>query len=225
MQHVEKNVTVVPVPEVASISPERRETFENIFGRSGLESILMALSPGHILWTDDFVFAEVGRSELGVERIWTQAIVEHLANLGLIDRTLSDEAYAKLIGFDYQSTHFTGAVMVAALRVSNGSVDTFPMRQMIRAFKPLFVADRNVAFRLLAEFIFRLSMEPMLPETKCIATKAFLNTVPSDTTTKAQLASFGLQCARLMTLNPLAQADFVKCFDQWNREKLMLILS
>jgi len=67
-------------------------------------------------------------------------------------------------------------------------------------------------------------LEPLLPETKCIATKAFLNTFPSDTTTTAQMASFRLQCARLMTLNPLAQVDFIKCFDQWNREKLTLNL-
>jgi hypothetical protein len=193
-----------------------------MFGGSGLESALMALSPGHILWTDDFAFAEVGKSELGVERVWTQAIVEHVANLGLIDRMLADEAYAKLIGFDYHSTHFTGSVMLAALRVSNGSVDAFPMRQMVRTFRPLFVANQSVAFRLLAEFIVRLSIEPMLPETKCVAIKAFLDTFPSDTTTKAQLAAFRLQCARLMTLNPLAKANFMKCFDQWKREKLTI---
>jgi len=68
------------------------------------------------------------------------------------------------------------------------------------------------------------SVVRLIPETKCIATKAFLDTFPSDATTKAQLSSFRLQCARLMTLNPLAQADFVKCFDQWNREKLTLNL-
>jgi hypothetical protein len=106
--------------------------------------------------------------------------------------------------------------MIAALRVSNGSVDTFPMRQMIRAFGQLVGANQNASFRLLAEFILRLSVEPMLPETKCIATKALLNTFPNDSTTKAQLASFRLQCARLMALNPLVQADFVKCFNQWN---------
>jgi hypothetical protein len=219
MQYIEKNVTVVSVPEVAALAPERRGIFENLFGRSGLESASLALSPGHVLWTDDFVFAEVTKSELGVERVWTQAIVEYLANLGLIDRTLADEAYAKLIGFDYHSTHFTGAVMLAALRVSNGSVDAFPMRQMIRTFGPLLVANRSAGFRLLAEFILRLSIEPMLPETKCVAIKAFLDMFPGDTTTKAQLAAFRLQCARLMTLNPLARTDFIKCFDQWNREQ------
>jgi hypothetical protein len=222
MQCVENNTTVVTVPEVAALDPERRKGLEKIFGREGVKAIFAALTHGNILWTDDFVLAEVARSELGVERVWTQGLVEHLANRGLIDRAVAEESYAKLLGFNYQTTHFTGAVIVAALRGTNGSVDAFPMRQMIRVFGQLSANDRNAAFRLLAEFILRLSLEPLLPETKCIATKALLDTFPTDVSTKTQLASFRNQCARLMTLNPLASADFLRCFDQWNREKLTL---
>jgi len=110
--------------------------------------------------------------------------------------------------------------MVAALRVSNGSVDGFPMRQMVRAFQQLSSTNPNIAFQLLAGFILRMTSEPLLPETRCVATQALLNTFPNDAPTSAKLAAFKSQCARLMTLNPLAQADFIKCFDQWNSEKL-----
>jgi hypothetical protein len=75
---------------------------------------------------------------------------------------------------------------------------------------------------MLAEFVLKLSLEPLLPETKCMATKALLDAFPADATTKGQLAFFRVQCAGLMALNPLAQADFLRCFDQWNREKLTL---
>lgn len=214
MQCIERNASVVPVPQLATLTPERRELLTKVFGQYGLESAVLALSPGYIWWTDDFAAGEVAKSELGVERAWTQAVLEHIANLGLIDRGVVDEAYAKLIGFDYQSTHFTGAVMVAALRVSKGSVDTFPMRQIIRAFESLPTTNRNAAFGLLAVFILRLSLEPLLPETRCIAMKALLNSFPNDAETNAQLASFRAQCAQVMTLNPLAQVDFIKCFDR-----------
>src|SRR5207302_164927 len=97
------------------------------------------------LWTDDLVLAEVAKSELGVERVWTQALVEHLSNCGLIDRATAEEAYAKLVGFDYRSTQYTGAVILAALRVSHGSVARFPMQQIILVFGELSVKDRNAA--------------------------------------------------------------------------------
>jgi tetratricopeptide (TPR) repeat protein len=222
MQCVERNVSVIAVPQLATLTLERRELLEKILGRYGLESALLALSPGYIWWTDDFAAGEVAKSELGVERVWTQALLEHTANLGLMDRAAVDEAYARLVGLNYDSTHFTGAVMVAALRVSSGLVDRFPMRQIVHAFQSLPSTNRNLAFRLLAEFVLRMAHEALLPETRCIATKALLNTFPNDATTNAQLAAFRAQCASLMTLNPLAQADFIKCFDQWNRERLTL---
>lgn len=224
MQCVENNTTIVSVPEVASLDPERRKQLEKIFGWEGLEAAVAALVPGSILWTDDLVFAEVAKFELGVERVWTQAVIEHLANRGLIDRAVAEEAYAKLVGFNYQATHFRGSAIVAAFRVSNGSVDAFPMLQMIQAFRTLAAGaeNRKTAFLMLAEFILKLSLEPLLPETKCIATNAILDTFPTDAETKAQLAVFRVQCGSLMTLNPMAQADFLRCFDQWNRSKFTL---
>jgi transcriptional regulator with XRE-family HTH domain/transcription elongation GreA/GreB family factor len=217
---VEKNVSVTPVPQLATLTGERRDLLEKILGRHGLESALLALSPGHVLWTDDLVAGEVAKSELGVERVWTQAVMEHLGNLGVIGRSLVGEVHAKLVGFNYQSTHFTGGVMVAALRASNGSVDAFPMRQMVRTFEDIPSGNRIIALRQLAEFIFGLTREPFLPETKCVATRALLDKFPNDPSTNAQLAAFRSQCARLMTLNPVAQADFAKCFNQWGIERL-----
>jgi transcription elongation GreA/GreB family factor len=224
MQCVEKNTTVVSVPEVAALDPERRKVLEKAFGWEGLDAAVAALAPDSILWTDDLVFAEYAKSEVGVQRVWTQAVVEYLASLGLIEREIAQEAYAKLVGFNYQATHFKSGEMVAALRISNGSIDSFPTRQMMQAFAPLAasVADQQNAFLMLGEFILKLSLEPFLPETKCVATKALLDLFPTDAATKAQLQLFSVQCANAMNLHPMGRANFLRCFDQWKRERLML---
>lgn len=217
MQIVEQNTTVLPVPELAAFDPGRRETLKQLFGRDGLESAVLALTPGNILWTDDLVLAEVSKSELGTERVWSQAAIESLANRGLIDRSLADECHAKLLGFGYQSTHFTGGTIAAALRVSNGSIDRFPMKQAIEIFRGTIDNNRIIALRQLAEFVLRLSMEPMLPETKCVALKGLLDTFPRDSGTRTQLQALRDQCARLMILNPLEQRRFMACFDHWKQ--------
>lgn len=219
MQCIEKNTKIVSVPQLATLASERRELLTKLFGKYGLESALIAQSPGHVWWTDDFGAAEFAKSELSVERVWTQPVLEHMANLGLIDRGLVDEAFAKLVGFDYQCTRFSSAVMAAGLRVSNASVSAFPMRQIIRAFQPLPASDATLALTLLGQFALRLSLEPFLPETKCNALRAFLNTFPNNAVASAQLKLFRSLCARVLTLNPLAQADFIKCFDQWYKER------
>lgn len=100
------------------------------------------------------------------------------------------------------------------------------MRQMIQAFAPLAaspaVADRKTALRMLAEFILKLSLEPFLPETKCVATKALLDTFPTDAATQAQLDLFAVQCGKLMTVHPVGRTNFLRCFEQWKRGKLTL---
>jgi PIN domain associated with the TPR-GreAB-C-PIN system len=219
MRCVEHNTVVLPVPELAAFNADRRETLEQIFGRDGLESAVLALTPGSILWTDDLALSEVAKSELGTERVWTQVTIESLANRGLIDRSLTDECHAKLLGFGYHATHFTGATIVAALRVSNGSVAGFPMKQAVESFRATIANNRLIAFRQLAEFVLRLSREPMLPETKCLALESLLKSFPSDPATKAQLSSFRNQCAKLMILNPLEQQRFVTCFDRWSQQR------
>jgi hypothetical protein len=165
------------------------------------------------------VAAQAGEKELGSERVWTQALLEHLGTAGLLDRRTVDDAYSKLVGFNYQVTVITAAAVVAALNSTSGSLSSFPTRELLRAFAPLPIANLSGAFRLLAEIILKMTVEPLLPETRCIATKALLDTFPNDLKTKLQLATFRSQCAALMTLNPIAQADFLRCFDQWSRDK------
>jgi transcription elongation GreA/GreB family factor len=222
MQTVEQNTTILSVPELAAFDPDRREMLAKFFGRDGLESAVLALTPGDILWTDDLAVAEVSKSELGTERVWSQVVIESLANRGLIDRSLADECHAKLLGFGYQATHFTGGTIAAALRVSNGSVDRFPMKQAVEAFHGTVAGNRIIALRQLAEFVQRLSTEPMLPETKCLALEALLDAFPKDSGTRRQLLSLRDQCAVLMILNPLEQKRFLACFNRWSQRNRVI---
>jgi hypothetical protein len=57
---------------------------------------------------------------------------------------------------------------------------------------------------------------------KCVATKALLDAFPTNSATRAQLEAIRVLCGHLMSLNPAGQADFLRCFDQWNRGKATL---
>jgi hypothetical protein len=68
------------------------------------------------------------------------------------------------------------------------------------AFGPLAAAGahRNTAFLMLAEFVLKLSLEPLLPETKCRTIKALLDTFPTDTATEAQLPEARVSAEKLI---------------------------
>jgi len=89
------------------------------------------------------------------------------------------------------------------------------MKQAIEIFRGTVDNNRIIALRQLAEFVLRLSMEPMLPETKCLAFESLLNAFPKDSATRTQLLAFRDQCARVMIFNPLEQRRFMVCFDHW----------
>jgi hypothetical protein len=93
---------------------------EKIFGWEGVEArLLLHWRLGAFSGPTISFSRRLPRSELRVEGGWTLALVEHLVNRGLMDRAVAEEAYAELVGFNYQITHFRGSVIVAALRVSN----------------------------------------------------------------------------------------------------------
>src|ERR1035438_7298692 len=48
------------------------------------------------------------------------------------------------------------------------------LKQAVEAFRATIAHNRLIAFRQLAEFVLRLSTEPMLPETKCVAAESLL---------------------------------------------------
>ncbi len=96
------------------------------------------------------------------------------------------------------------------------------MKQAIGAFRGTVANNRIIALRQLAEFVLRLSMEPMLPETKCVALESLLDTFPKDSATRTQLQALRDQCARQMILNPLEQRRFVACFDSWAQKSRII---
>ena len=85
------------------------------------------------------------------------------------------------MGFNYQVTQFRGSVIVAALRVSNGSVDAFPMRQIMQVFGPLAVdtANRNTALLMLGEFVPELSLEPSCLRPSALRQRRFSTHFPN----------------------------------------------
>ncbi len=96
------------------------------------------------------------------------------------------------------------------------------MKQAIDAFRGIVENNGIIALRQLAEFVLRISIEPMLPETKCVAIVSLLDTFPKDARTRAQVKVLRDQCARLMLLHPLEQRRLVARLDRW-MEKTMVV--
>src|SRR5262249_37596008 len=121
-------------PELAELDPELRDQLVFAFGQHGLEGMLLARAPGHVLWTEDLALSDIASAEFGVRRVWTQVVVQHAAELGIIPPDDYLAASAKLLGLGYEATWFNPFILVKAGELSGWSPERWPLNKALDQF-------------------------------------------------------------------------------------------
>src|SRR5580704_2069099 len=140
---------------LASIDPERRERLVKFFGRHGAESIVIASMPGHVLWTDDMILADLAKTEFGVRRVWTEAALQARAQAGNLDPAELATASTKLAGWGYSFTTPSIETLMRAGSVAVWNPDQFPLKQALDQFASDLM-NMSDAVRLAAELIVKM---------------------------------------------------------------------
>jgi len=140
---------------LASLDHDRRERLISFFGRHGAESIMIASMPGHVLWTDDMILADLAKTEFGVRRVWTEAALQARAQAGNLDPAELATASTKLAGWGYSFTTPSIETLMRAGSVAVWNPDQFPLKQALDQFADdsMNVSD---AVRLAAELIVKM---------------------------------------------------------------------
>jgi tetratricopeptide (TPR) repeat protein len=214
LELVERHCETVPVIELASFDSPKRETLEKAFGQYGLETMMLAAKPDHILWTDDLVQAQLAITEFGVRRVWTQTLLVFLAELGIVTAKERDLATAKMIGMEYQITYFDVSAILEAVELTDAKPWTAPLKNFVDEFGAPN-ADLNALFPILTELVVRLYREAILPESRCTVITAFLDAVWKNSNGRRSLLNLRSNTQRLFGLNFVGQAQFDGCFDRW----------
>jgi tetratricopeptide (TPR) repeat protein len=165
---------------LASIDSERRERLINFFGRHGAESIVIASMPGHVLWTDDSILADLAKSEFGVRRVWTEAALQARAQAGNLDPAELATAGTKLAGWGYTFTTPSVETLMRAGSVAVWNPDQFPLKQALDQFAAdtMTISD---TFRLGAELIVRLYNDAYLRGQRRTVTSRLLDRLATRT--------------------------------------------
>jgi hypothetical protein len=205
--------TIVPVLEVASLDPEKREALIDVFGRDAAESIYLGAREGHVLWTDDLTVAEMQNHECQKRsRIWTQAVL----HAGLQDKVLDEKRFndisARLVGCEYTSTLLNADTVVSAGQQAAWDHQKFPLRQTMRQFgnksippqARIFLAGRTVAE------MFRQVASPF-------ARSAFLLAVLRQLGSRSLAVGLGLQLENAFRLDFVAAHEATSTIAAWLR--------
>jgi tetratricopeptide (TPR) repeat protein len=150
---------------MAELAPELRENLVDILGQHGTESMLLARSPGHALWTEDITVGDIAASEFSVRRVWAQPVLAHATDIGILPPDDYLAAVARLLGFDYEATSFNPFVLVKAGSMSDWDEGKWPFSKALSHFANATVPDDQVVL-FAAAMVVNLFKEALLPETR-----------------------------------------------------------
>jgi hypothetical protein len=136
---IRKHCQIRPCPRAAQLDPMKRSDYINGIGRHNLEALLLAAAPGAVLWTDDLVLGDIGRTEFQTSRVWTQAVLIDSHDRGGITTQELDEAVAKLVGWHYIGIELNARTLLAAAEVAAWRMRRWPVPQVMRTLSSAHV--------------------------------------------------------------------------------------
>ncbi|MBW8042172.1 MAG: hypothetical protein FVQ85_19530 [Planctomycetes bacterium] len=131
---IERHCAIESGLVVGSLEISRRKHLVQIFGQSGVESMMLAARVGHSLWTDDLATAEVARMEFGCQRIWTQQTVGYFCGEGFLDADFEAEVTVNLMHMKYYYTRPDVKSLLKAVEKTHGDVDKGPLSHALDWF-------------------------------------------------------------------------------------------
>jgi hypothetical protein len=218
IRFIEKATELRSGVALAALQPSKRDVLEKVFGRYGTEAVILASDPDYVLWTDDFIQAQLSAQEFGVRRAWTQLVLSTMADAGLFTSDEYCEASARLIGMEYVATSFDAATLLAGFRLANWAPESRPAAQFVKIFAdPL--ADLQQLFGIFVSFIEKLSREPISPASRCAVMRSLLDALEDQPQAMASLGSLRQLSPRIFGMNALGLKQFAECFDFWLKQR------
>ena len=166
--------TVADGAVLSTLAPSLRENLVGHFGRHGAETILLASMPGHVLWTDDRVLANLARNQFGVRRIWTQSALMARVQSGSLEAAELATASTKLAGWGYTFTTPSLETLMRAGALSRWNADQFPLKQALDQFATESVRMPDAVI-LAAELIVNIYADAGLRSTRKLVVARLLD--------------------------------------------------
>ena len=140
---------------LAYLEPSERTGLITKFGEHGAEALVLASTPGHVLWTDDHVVGLVAKLRFGDRRVWTQIVFQSWARDGIIEPSVFYDVTAKLLGWGYIFTSPNTPAVIRSVELADWNTERWPLKQALRLLRSENIALRD-AVGLGAEFLVHL---------------------------------------------------------------------
>jgi tetratricopeptide (TPR) repeat protein len=141
-------------------------------GRPSAESAALAAQEDRILWDDDMAIGQLTK-QLGVRRIWTQAIFSQLTDAGQVATTDYCELTINLLRYRHRFTRINGQTLLHAIEKTRWNASDPTFRIVLDALSDPSASSESVT-GVIIDFLRRIWSSAVSLENKLAATQALL---------------------------------------------------
>lgn len=134
LNFIEANCIIESGLILSQLEKKRRDTLLELFGRPGVESMMLASESGRVLWTDDLATSLFAKTEFGCGRVWTQFMFEYFKDKEVVPSEVETELAVQLMGMEYYYTKPNVDIIMKAVEKGNWDTENYPLKQVLNWF-------------------------------------------------------------------------------------------
>ncbi|MCY3551687.1 MAG: tetratricopeptide repeat protein [Candidatus Poribacteria bacterium] len=187
---IKENCEVEPCTPALEMNQLDKRELNNMLQPHFIDTLLIANQPDYLLLSDD--------GHLRLNGVWTQVVLEHCVNKGLLSKAEYDKMTIKLVCSHYYHTQFNSDVLIEAAEQSDWKpVEPYnSLVQVLGGQRSSLVSALNVT----ADFLCELWEQPILHHQSEYLTQVLLKELTSNRRTREVLILLAEQIEKRFTL-------------------------
>ncbi len=216
---IRKHCEVIPLPLEIEGDVDWKQRLLEVLDEASIDTVRTARASGYTLYSDDERLRALANGEFGIAGVWTQAVLVHGVEKGLITRVEYNIAVIKLACAGYRHTSVDSEVLMAAADQAEWRVGR-PYTQVLEAIGA-DVSDPDSGARVVTDFIYALWDQTIMPSRSVELVMSLLDAM----TKGLPIAMFvgkmrsALQ-ARFMLL-PIREQQALRLLESWRQTRIM----
>lgn len=219
MNWIGNNCDIIPCKAALGIKRDRKQELDKLIGRLFVDTVLIASSPGYILFSDDERLRSFAKGEFNVEGVWTQALLIHCVNGKSLEKSEYCRMVMGLVKLHYYYVSIDTDVLVEAARQSNW----FPSEEFRLVLNVLGgrFSDENSGLGVGASFLYELWKQPILPQYRDQIVFNLLDAITDRRTIRFTLDKFIAIIKQRFNLLPLAVREIIRLSEIWKQTRII----
>ena len=169
IEWIKENCAIEPCTPALEMNQLDKRELNDMLQPLFIDTLLIANQPDYLLLSDD--------AHLRFDGVWTQIVLDHCVNKGLLDKPEYDKMTVKLVCSHYYHTTFNSDVLIEAVKQSDWKLAE-PYNSLVQALGDQGASLRS-ALNVTADFLYELWNQPVLHNRSEYLTQALLDGLTS----------------------------------------------